>query len=307
MARLTAWQHRFPFMQNISLDDTRLLAQVARYGTFLETGQRLGLATTTVSRRVAALEASVGAQLVNRTQSGTVLTEAGKRLVEATQALTMELESRIRGVAGADSQMSGHVKVSVVEGLIPETIAAIQRFRQRHPKVSFSLDGTPRAVDMSKSEADIALRTLKPRSDGLILRSIAPVRYGVYASAEPCVSRIHGSMPTILAHSDAVLLGGELQGLKESIWLRQCTRSVALEVETLAALMDAVRRGIGVGVLPDALAFGDKTLRRLGDGAGIPRKTLWLVMNPGTAKAARVREFARHLTEALRASFAARA
>ena len=293
-------------MQNVNLDDVRLLTQVARYSTFLETGQRSGMATTTVSRRIAALEKCVGSQLVNRAHSGAVLTEAGRRLVEATQGLTCELEARIREISGTDSQMTGHLKISVVEGLVPEVVKSIHSFRQRHPKVTFSLDGSHRAVDMSQSEADIALRTLKPRSDGLVLRSVGGIHFGVYASAQPSVSKLFGSLPAILAQSDAVVLGGELRGLKESVWLRQCTRAVALEVETLGALMEAVRMGLGVGVMPDALAAHDKRLRRLGDCAGMPRKTLWLVMNPNTAKVARVREFSRHLVEVLRETFAAR-
>jgi DNA-binding transcriptional LysR family regulator len=290
-------------MQNLSLDDLRLLAHLARYTTFLETGQRLGMSTTTVSRRIAALEACVGARLVNRSPSGAVLTEVGQRLVADTHALTCDLEARVRAISGADSHMAGHVKLSVVEGLVPAVVQAVHGFRQQHPRVSFALDSSHRAVDMSRGEADIALRTLKPRSEGVVLRAVGPILFGVYASAQALVTKKSASLTTSLAKCDAVTLGGELQGLKESIWLRQATRAVVLEVETLAALIDAVRLGVGVGVLPDAMAAHDPHLRRLGDCAGMPRKTLWLVMNAASAKVPRVRGFSRCLTEDLRQTF----
>lgn len=293
-------------MQNISLDDLRLLAQLAQHATFLEAGRRVGMATTTVSRRIAALEASVGSQLVNRTHQGTVLTEAGQRLVAATQDLTLELEARVRGVAGADSQISGLIKLSVVEGLVPLVLRVMQSFRERHPGVSFSLDASSRALDVSKSEVDIALRTIKPTAEGLVVRALGAIHYGVYGSARPSARRLSGSFSSVLAQSDGVVLGGSSAGLKESSWLRERVRAVSLEVETLGALMEALRLGLGVGVVPDELCAGDSNLRRLGDCTAVPKKTLWLVMNKRRSAQAALREFAQHLTQDLRAEMARR-
>lgn len=293
-------------MQNISLDDIRLLAQLAQHATFLEAGRRVGMATTTVSRRIAALEANVGSQLVNRTHQGTVLTEAGQRLVAATQDLTLELEARVRGVAGADSQISGLIKLSVVEGLVPLVLRVMQSFRERHPSVSFSLDASSRALDVSKSEVDIALRTIKPTAEGLVVRALGAIHYGVYGSARPSARRLSGSFSSVLAQSDGVVLGGSSAGLKESAWLRERVRAVSLEVETLGALMEALRLGLGVGVVPDELCAGDSSLRRLGDCTAVPKKTLWLVMNKRRSAQAALREFAQHLTQDLRAEMARR-
>lgn len=293
-------------MQNISLDDLRLLAQLAQHATLLEAGRRGGMATTTVSRRIAALEASVGSQLINRSYQGTVLTEAGQRLVAATQDLTLELEARLRGIAGADSQISGLIKLSVAEGLVPLVLRTMQSFRERHPGVSFALDASSRALDVSKGEADIALRTIKPMAEGLVARALGPIHYGVYGSARPSARRLSGSLGSVLAHSEGVVLGGSSAGLKESAWLRERVPAVSLEVETLGALMEALRLGLGVGVLPDELCAGDSSLRRLGACSAVPKKTLWLVMNKRRSAQAAVREFAQHMTQDLRAEMARR-
>jgi DNA-binding transcriptional LysR family regulator len=291
-------------LQSLNWDDLRLLLQVARHASFLDAGRALGVATTTVSRRIAALEASVGARLVNRTYAGIALTPTGRRLVEELEPLAMGLEASVRSSVGGDSQIGGVVKLSVVEGLVPLTLEAIQAFRDRHPAVSFELDASHRQLDISNNEADIALRMLRPASQGLVVRRIGEIHFGVYASQQRMPTPSSGGVTALLARSDAVLLGGEMQGLKETRWLRSMARAVSLETQTLGSLIDAVRRGIGIGVIPDELVTGDASLRRLCDCTAVPQKSLWLVMNQRTAKVARVRLFAQHVTAHLRAAAA---
>ena len=297
-------QVRLASLQNLNLkvnwDDLRLLIVVAGHPSLLEVGRVLGIATTTVSRRIAALEAGVGVQLVHRTHVGTVLTAAGKALVAALEPLALELEATVRQSAGADSQIEGAIKVSVAEGLVPLTLEAIQAFRTAYPGVVFELDASHRSLDMGKNEADVAVRMLQPKSDGLVVRRIGPVHFGVYMSSQLPLARFVPRGAGLLARLDGVVLGGELAGLKESVWLRSRVRAVALQTQTLGSLIDAVRHGIGVGVIPDELVRVDTRLRRLCDCEAMPRKTLWLVMHQRTAKLPRIRLFADHMTAHLR-------
>jgi DNA-binding transcriptional LysR family regulator len=290
--------------QQVNWDDLRLLIVVAGHPSLLEAGRVLGIATTTVSRRLAALEAGVGAQLVHRTHVGTVLTVVGKALVAALEPFALEMEAALRQSAGADSQIEGAIKVSVAEGLVPLTLEAIQSFRTAHPGVVFELDASHRSLDMGKNEADVAVRMLRPKSDGLVVRRIGPVHFGVYMSSQLPLARSAQRGAGLLARMEGVVLGGELAGLKETVWLSACVRAVALQTETLGSLIDAVRRGIGVGVIPDELVQADSRLRRLCDCEAVPQKTLWLVMHQRTAKLPRIRLFADHMTAHLRAASA---
>lgn len=292
-------------MQDLNWDDLKLLIAVARHASLQEAGRTLGLATTTLSRRLAGLERAVGAQLIHRSHAGTRLTPAGQRLLDAITPLSLALQASLRDSAGADAAMAGPLRLALVEGLLPRVMEAIQSFRCQHPGVSFELDGGFRSVDMSRGEADLALRTLRPASEGLVLRRVGRIAYGVYRSSTGPQPR--GALAAQLARSEGVLLGGEQLGLKESRWLRAQVRGIALQTPTLESLVDAVRRGIGVGVLPDALAAGDAGLRRLGDCEAVPHKTLWLVMNRRSAQLARVRAFADHVSAHLRAALPAEA
>ncbi len=290
-------------MQNTSTnwDDLRLLLEVARHGSLLDAGRAMGLATTTVSRRLASLERSLGTHLLHRTYAGTQLTPDGQRLVAAMAPLAMELDSALRDTAGADSEFTGPIKLTVAEGLVPLVIDSIQRFRDLHPGVVFEIDGANRLLDMSKNEADIALRTVKPASEGLVVRSVGSLHFGVYESRQRFGAGRHGAPLPHLRRSDAVVLGGELSALPETVWLKQRTRNVALQAPTLASVRDAVRLGIGVGVLPDELVGRDPALHRLCDCDGVRNRSLWLIMNKRTARIARVRAFAEQVTRDLRA------
>lgn len=260
----------------------------------------MGIATTTVSRRIASLEQALGAHLIHRTYGGSLLTDAGRRLVDATSPVAIQFEASIRGAVGSDQALDGAIKVTVLEGLAPLAVDAIQQFRVRNPNVTFELDSANRALDMSKGEADIALRTVKPGSEGLVVRQVGTIHFGVYGARSRFGTRVVTPGKDLLSRCDAVVLGGELQGLKESKWLSSKVRSVALQTQTLSSLMAAVTSGVGVGVIPDEFAAKDPTLCRLCTCDAVPKRTLWLVMNRRSARTARVRAFAEHVSAYLK-------
>ncbi len=289
-------------MQNLNWDDLRLLLAVAHHASLLDAGRALGIATTTLSRRLAALEAGLGVQLVHRNHAGTTLTGNGARLVQALEPLGLALEATLRDAAGADSRASGSIRLTLAEGLEPLAVQAIASFRAQNPGVDFALDTSFRALDIGKDEADIALRTLPPRSEGLVARRVGYLHFGVYTARQGMAVAMPspGQARMLLARGTGVVLGGEQQGLKESRWLQSQVRAVSLRTQTLAALVDAVRQGLGAGVIPDELAGNDPSLARIGTCEAVPRKTLWLVMSQRSAKLARVRGFADHVTACLR-------
>jgi DNA-binding transcriptional LysR family regulator len=293
-------------MQNLNWQDLRLLLEVSRHSTMVEVGRSMGIATTTVSRRVRALEVCVGSRLVHRTHVGTVLTPAGKRLIEALTPLALELEAHVRDAAGSDSDLTGTIKVSTVEGLVDIVLQAIHGFRGLHPGVMFELDASHRLLDMTGNEADVALRTVKPRSPGLVVRRVEAVHFGVYAAASQVATGAVRHPHAFLARNDGVILGGALAGLKENAWLRRHVKSIALQTDSLASLIAAVKLGIGVAVLPEAIAARDSGLRRVCDCDANLQRSLWLVMNAQTARLARVRAFADHVTDRVRHAMAAR-
>lgn len=286
-------------MKNISWDDIRMLVALSEHGSLLDAGRALGLATTTVSRRIASLEQGLGAHLVHRTYGGTLLTDAGRRLVGAATPVALQFEALIRAALGSDHALEGLIKLTLMEGLAPLAVQAIQTFRLQHPKVSFELDSANRPLDMSKGEADIALRTVRPASQGLVLRQVGTIHFGVYGARAQFGTRAVAQGNELLSRCDAVVLGGELQGLKESRWLAARARAVVLQTQTLSSLMAAVASGVGIGVIPDELAAGDASLCRLGTCTAVPRKALWLVMNRRAAQTARVRAFAQHMAQTL--------
>jgi DNA-binding transcriptional LysR family regulator len=293
-------QGRFAKMRSANLQDLQFLIAVSRHGSMLEAGRAMGLATTTVSRRIGALERELGAHLVHRSNAGTALTPIGHRLVSATASLATQLESRLKSVSASDKALEGVVKVTVVEGLASMALKVMQSFRELHPKVSFELDLSNRILNMSKNEADLALRTVRPKAEGLVCRPVGVSHLSVYGASVRFAQLPHDAPARKMARLSAVVLGGELSGLKESLWLRSQVQSVSLHVPTMAALIEAVGMGLGIGVIPDELARGNPSLHRLWECEAMPTRPIWLVMNRRTARTERIRAFADHLTEQLR-------
>lgn len=226
-------------MQDLNWDDLKLLIAVARHASLQEAGRTLGLATTTLSRRLAGLERAVGAQLIHRSHAGTRLTPAGQRLLDAITPLSLALQASLRDSAGADAAMAGPLRLALVEGLLPRVMEAIQSFRLQHPGVSFELDGGFRSVYMSRGEADLALRTLRPASEGLVLRRVGRIAYGVYRSStgpQPRgalaaqLARSEGVLPDALAAGDAGLRRlGDCEAVPhKTLWLVMNRRSAQL-------------------------------------------------------------------------------
>src|SRR5262249_50318324 len=97
-------------------DDLRLLLAVGRRGSFLGAGRAVGLATSTLSRRLTALEQSVGAVLVERRADGARLTDAGRRLAAAAEDVELALGARLRELPATGGRLSGSIRVTAGDG-----------------------------------------------------------------------------------------------------------------------------------------------------------------------------------------------
>ena len=147
-------------------DDLRLLLAVSRRGSFLQAGQLLGIAASTVSRRLTQLETALGEPLVERGVEGCRLTSRGQAPVD-----------------GAPAILSGTVLVSAGEGFSASVLEAASRFTAQHPGCSVELQVTTDFHKIVRGVADIAIRTAHLGEPSLIYRGLGKLDYGVFATA----------------------------------------------------------------------------------------------------------------------------
>ncbi|MDN4056116.1 LysR family transcriptional regulator [Massilia sp. YIM B02763] len=169
---------------DVEPNDLLLFARIVEAGSFSMAAQRLDLPKSTVSRRIALLEASVGERLLQRTTRRLVLTEFGASLLEHARKVAEEVEAAGALAQHRQAEPSGKLRVSVPNDFANIGMTElIPRFCERYPAVSLELDLSPRRVDLVAENFDVAIRMGDlPEDSTLAARRIAVERFGLYAA-----------------------------------------------------------------------------------------------------------------------------
>lgn len=267
-------------------DDLRLLLAVSRRGSLLQAGQLLGIAASTVSRRLTQLEAALGEPLVERGVEGCWLTARGQSLVEVAVAAEAGLRRQTAAdVSGGQTELCGSVLVSAGEGFSSCVLEAASRFTSLHPCCSVELMVTADFHKIVRGAADIALRTAHLGEPSLIYRPMGKLAYGVFADAR-YLKRFPG---VSLATAVNIALLPPLDMLPQMRAAKAAGLDRAqISVNSFAVQLESVRRGMGVAVLPRILAKG---LNEVFLDLELPDMEVYLVTRPQALKQAHIRGF----------------
>jgi DNA-binding transcriptional LysR family regulator len=288
-------------------DDLRYLLCVQRGASFQAAGLALRVATSTVSRRVEALEARLGTRLVERSAQGVTLTPEGRRLATLAQEIEARLEVGSRDLDDADEQLRGRIRVSVGEGFVPLLIDAIAGFRLEHPEVWIDLLVEDRLVNLVRREADLGLRTLRPTSQAVTARRLGELGYGLYASEGYLREHPAARSSRDLAEQQVLGFDGPLAQLPWMGWLHEAgVKHFVLRTRSFSALLAAVVAGLGLSALPHAAAVLEPNLRRLLPDVELPAVAVWLAMHRDLRRVKRMRLFSEHLAQTFTRTLARR-
>jgi DNA-binding transcriptional LysR family regulator len=247
------------------LNDLYFFAKVADFGSYSAAAKALGLQTSKLSRRIAALEVELGVRLINRTTRRLSLTEAGKTFHGHCMALLDEAQAARDAMKQILASPQGLVRLSCPTGLLQAGISDIlTRFLAQHPQVRIALDATNRRVDVVEEGLDIAMRVRRlPQEDSdLAMHNFGPDETFLVASpglvaeyGEPQALADLGRMPTLSM--------GEADG--RSTWrfvgatgeTEEFSHSPRLCTDDLSTLRRAALEGIGVVLVPHLLVAAD--------------------------------------------------
>jgi DNA-binding transcriptional LysR family regulator len=180
------------------LNDLYFFAKVADFGSYTAAAKALGLQTSKLSRRIAALEGELGVRLINRTTRRFSLTEAGKTFHRHCLALLNEAQAAKDAMNKLLGSPQGLVRISCPPGLLQGGVADVfGRFLASHPQVRIALDATNRHVDVVEEGFDIAMRVRQPplEDSDLAMRSFGPDEMILVASPEFIAA--HGEPQTL--------------------------------------------------------------------------------------------------------------
>lgn len=277
----------------IDWDDLRLILAVARAGGLRAAAGALGVDHSTVFRRLSAVERLSGTKLFLRQPSGYLPTEAGERVVAAAERMEAEALAVERELTGRDARLEGRLRVTASETLAHGILTnEIARFRKIHPGIVVELVIDNRPLDLSRREADLALRATRPHEPDLFGRKLVDIEWALYGARRLATGRTE--RPAARA-ARGPMIGWSLGAppLKAAEWVAAIVPQSAIvyRSNSLTNQLLAAKAGIGLAVLPCYLAREEPELRRLGRPLADLTRELWIVTHRDLKDTARVRAF----------------
>ncbi|XHB99879.1 LysR family transcriptional regulator [Nitratireductor sp. ac15] len=260
-------------------DDVRVFLAVARAGQILGAAKRLGLNHATVSRRVAALEDSIGAKLFHRLTTGTELTTAGEQLLATAERMEADMIAARAEIAGESEDVTGTVRIGAPDGFGVAFLASrLGALTERHPGLSVQLVPVPRSLSLSRREADIAVTVDRPTEGRLVAAKLVDYTLGLYASRAYAQAHDLPRSANDLRHHRLVGYVPDLVFSPTLDYAAEISENWSADFAVSSAMgqVEAVRSGAGIGILHTFIARAHEDLIAL-DWAEPIRRSYWTV------------------------------
>jgi DNA-binding transcriptional LysR family regulator len=287
----------------LSWDLQRSFLSVFRTGSLSAAARSLDLTQPTLGRHIDALEAATGAKLFTRSQHGLVPTQAARALVSHAEAMEAAAKAFARTASGETNEPRGTVRLTASNIIGAEVLPSILRdFRERHPHIAIELVLSNRNQDMSRRDADIAVRMVRPTQKSLVARRLGAVKIGFYAHRDYLTR--HGMPRDIRDLARHAVIGFDRDAA--SIRWLGTNLSVARDLFALRtdddqAQLNALRAAFGIGGCQTGIAARDPNLVAVLPAALGFKLEMWLVMHEDLRTLRRVRLLFDHLALALKA------
>ncbi|MBA8880622.1 LysR family transcriptional regulator [Phyllobacterium myrsinacearum] len=268
----------------IDWQDLHYFSVLARTGSLSAAARELGVDHATVGRRVASLEQSLSLHLVDRLPRRSPLTAEGTAIAELVAEMTSLSQSVERRARGLVVSATATVRISAPPAVAARLIAPhVVEFHREHPDIMLALAGAAQNAALDRSEADLAVRMIRPTEKDLLIRRIGAMRFALYATREQAERP-----PAALAF---IAYDATLDHLAQQVWLRSILagRPIIFQASDLFGQQEAARAGLGAAVLPCFMGDGDSMLVRLPVDKPPPVRDLWLTAYPDVSRSPAMR------------------
>lgn len=276
----------------LAWDDIRLVAAIAAAGTLPAAAVRLGLDHSTVFRRLRRIDDALGTPAFERHRAGYNPTQAGAEIAALAARIEEDRDAVLRRVAGRAPSPAGEVRIATSDALLSGLLLPLlAEFGAACPDVRLDLVTGNTALNLSRRDADVAIRATNAPPDTLVGRRVARIAWAPYAATP------HDAPPADAADPFApdapwVGFGDALSGLSAAAHLRAHLpdeRRIAARFDTVGGLVAGVAAGLGRGLLPCLAAARHPALSRLAPPIDALATDLWLLTHPDLRQVPRVR------------------
>ena len=275
---------------------------LARTGSVRAAGSALSVSHSTVARRIEALESRLGVKLFDRNRDGYLLTDAGSEMVAAAERVEREMIALERSLAGQDARLSGPVRVTCTDPYLAKILlTALSELCAQHPGIELELDADAKYLDLSKREADVAVRALGPGvlpPEHLIGRRLVPITLCSY------VATAHAARLDPERNDSGVRwLSSHQRKVMEAIVGTSSYPGVPLwgSFDSMPVMIEAAHAGLGLVMLPTYVGDLEPRLQRLAEPDVRYVADFWLLSHGDLRDNARVRAVREHIGTAVTA------
>ena len=273
-------------------DDLRFFQTLIRHKTLSEAARHLHVTQSTIGRRLASLEASLGVRLAYRTREGYVPTAAGEAIREHIERVEAEAQAVRRIVGGLDQRLEGVVRVTSTALLASHLLApCTSALHTQHPEIMVELLCYTPAPDLRAREADVALQLGRFEQGDLVVRRVGTLAFGLYASLAYLSRRGEPDAGDGCPGHHLITMVEETAIPVQADWLADIAgrARIMLRTDSRETQVWATVQGGGLALLPCFRADREPALRRLDTPSPAPGAEIWMAVHQDRRHMPRVR------------------
>ena len=274
----------------LSWDDFRYVKAIADTRSLSGAAQELSVNHSTVFRRLAQIESGLGSRLFERSRGGYALTPCGEEMVRLAERMGEDIVAFERQVTGHDLRPSGELRVTTNDAaliyLMTDIFAA---FRKAYPEISLDVVVANQALNLSKRDADVAIRATERPPETLIGRRVASISWAVFAASDKAPQSFDPASDG--RDAEWIGFGDNLANLKAAKWLKDHAGRIVYRINTVLGLAEATAAGMGLGLVPCFMGSSNASLTRITPPLADVVEGLWLLTHADLRATARVRAF----------------
>ncbi len=287
----------------IDWDTVRCFIEVAERQSLMAAASALDMSNATLGRKIDALEAAAGLQLILRGPGGIVLTDEGKEMLTLAKAGGDHLFQMERLAFSLKSDRRAlPIRISTTETMVSAVLAPhLPKLWESHPGLVVDLIMSTELADLNRREADVAIRLARPKSDGLIARRLPEINAGLYASTD----YLNGRDPDRLDLRQEKLAGLDAKygDIPEVLWIKEhgLHQALCVQSSSIYALLEIAKSGAAIAMVPDFLAQRHGLIRV--SGPSVPVRKPWIVFHRDNRRSPEIKAVRDWIVECCRTSF----
>lgn len=280
--------------------DLQYFLALATEKTLPKAAEQLGVNRTTVSRRIAELESSLGTRLFERKGRTLVLTPAGVEALAVARNMEGELTDLGRRLFGRDEQLAGVIRLTTSAGIADLISKDLAAFGAQHPEVVLEISVSNAQEDLELMESDMALRLTGRPPDNLVGRKLVDMKSALYANADLAAATARGEPVGFVAWVGQ-------PDVPDWVAEQFACQRITVTTNSVAVVTEFVAAGAGISDLPCHVGELDDRLVRISAPRPFRMPEVWLLYHPQLRSRFRIHVLADYLTEVFndkRAAFA---